>query len=102
MVEPDGYTEPDGAYSTHRESSSGQESEISARAGSTGAVDRLEEDFNRTEETRAMGFMGKNSDVTWMHAVQEENQAPAETKDRQAKFDTTGGTSPMALSGCNG
>ncbi|KAL9114288.1 MAG: hypothetical protein Q9227_001710 [Pyrenula ochraceoflavens] len=87
---PDIGVERESVYSADQESSSGQESDISARAGSTGAVDRLEEDVNRTEQTRAMGFMGKNSDVTWMHAVQEESQGPNGIGRKDSGYDKVG------------
>lgn len=35
-------------------------------------MDRVEDDFNRTESSRATGYMGKSSEVTWMRRVQEE------------------------------
>lgn len=38
--------------------------------GSLEAIDRVEEDLNRTENSRATGFMGKNSEVTWMQRLQ--------------------------------
>ncbi|KAJ5211775.1 uncharacterized protein N7498_003421 [Penicillium cinerascens] len=40
--------------------------------GSLEAIDRVEEDLNRTEKSRATGFMGKNSEVTWMQRLQRE------------------------------
>ncbi|KAJ5683328.1 hypothetical protein N7462_006493 [Penicillium macrosclerotiorum] len=40
--------------------------------GSLEAIDRVEEDLNRTEHSRATGFMGKNSEVTWMQRLQRE------------------------------
>lgn len=40
--------------------------------GSLEAIDRVEEDLNRTETSRATGFMGKNSEVTWMQRLQRE------------------------------
>ncbi|KEF58719.1 uncharacterized protein A1O9_06645 [Exophiala aquamarina CBS 119918] len=55
------------------ESESGAESLASAGAGSTGALDRTNEDFTR-EEARSTGFMGKNSEITWLQRVQEENK----------------------------
>lgn len=52
---------------------SGAESEVSGRAGSTGALDKTDEDFTR-EGAKATGFMGKNSDVTWMQRLRHENK----------------------------
>lgn len=59
---------------------SGGESEVSGGVGSTGAVDRVEEDFNRNEESRATGFMGKNSEVTWMQRLRQENRLASPTQ----------------------
>ncbi|KGO37355.1 Transcription factor, fungi [Penicillium expansum] len=54
--------------------------------GSLEAVDRVEEDLNLTESSRATGYMGKSSEITWMGRVQEE----AEQRNR--------GQSPKATS----
>lgn len=51
---------------------SGAESDASAGAGSTGALDRTDEDFTR-ESARDTGFMGKNSEVTWLQRLKHEN-----------------------------
>lgn len=40
--------------------------------GSLEAIDRVEEDLNRNENARATGYMGKNSEVTWMQRLQRE------------------------------
>ncbi|KAJ4507579.1 hypothetical protein HRR83_004159 [Exophiala dermatitidis] len=55
------------------QSESGAESDASAGAGSTGALDRTDEDFTR-EQARSTGFMGKNSEVTWLQRLREENK----------------------------
>ena len=55
------------------DSRSGAESEVSAGAGSTGALDRTDEDFTR-EQARTTGYMGKNSEITWLQRLREENQ----------------------------
>jgi len=53
---------------------SGDEDELaSGGAGSTGALDRTEEDFTR-EGAKATGYIGKNSDITWMQRVRQENK----------------------------
>jgi len=53
------------------ESSDGKhgESQVTARVGSTGSVDRISEDYNRSAATRATGFMGKSAEVTWMQRL---------------------------------
>lgn len=56
------------------EDESGAESDASAGAGSTGALDRAEEDFTR-EGARDTGFLGKNSDVTWLRRLRQENRS---------------------------
>ncbi|KAJ5382637.1 hypothetical protein N7517_000548 [Penicillium concentricum] len=40
--------------------------------GSLEAIDRVEEDINRSEHARATGYMGKNSEITWMQRLQRE------------------------------
>lgn len=46
--------------------------------GSLEAIDRVEEDLNRTEHTRATGFMGKSSEISWMQRVQREAEQRAQ------------------------
>ncbi|KAF7592509.1 hypothetical protein BBP40_012799 [Aspergillus hancockii] len=45
--------------------------------GSLEAIDRVEEDVNRNENSRATGYMGKNSEVTWMQRLSREAQQRA-------------------------
>jgi hypothetical protein len=45
--------------------------------GSLEAIDRVEEDLNRTAHTRATGFMGKSSEISWMQRVQREAEQRA-------------------------
>jgi hypothetical protein len=40
--------------------------------GSLEAIDRVEEDINREENVRATGFIGKNSEISWMQRLQRE------------------------------
>ncbi|OQD79037.1 hypothetical protein PENANT_c065G10301 [Penicillium antarcticum] len=42
--------------------------------GSLEAVDRVEDDINRTENSRATGFLGKSSEITWLKRLKEEEQ----------------------------
>ncbi|KKY21344.1 putative c6 transcription factor [Phaeomoniella chlamydospora] len=76
---------------------SGGESEVSGGVGSTGAVDRVEEDFNRNEESRATGFMGKNSEVTWMQRLRQENRlaSPTQLGDERTFQERSGGASAL-------
>jgi Fungal specific transcription factor domain len=75
----------------------GEESETSAGVGSIGAVDRIDEDFNRNQGARTTGFMGKNSEVTWLQKVRQENKFGSPTgPDSEAEFrNKTGGASPL-------
>lgn len=84
--------EPDGVSQF-----SGEESEASAGVGSTGAVDRIEEDFNRCEESRTTGFMGKNSEVTWLQKLRQENKFGNATQpDSEEEYKKkTGGAAPL-------
>jgi hypothetical protein len=66
-------TVPTATAAVDVEEESGAESEASAGAGSTGALDRTDEDFTR-EQARATGFMGKNSDVTWLQRLREQTK----------------------------
>lgn len=48
--------------------------------GSLGAIDRVDEDHNRSEHTRATGYMGKSSEITWMQRLQREAEQRARGK----------------------
>lgn len=50
-------------------SESGGGNKVSARVGSTGSTDVVDEDFNKSAAARATGFMGKNSEVVWMQRL---------------------------------
>lgn len=63
---------------------SGAESEVSGGVGSTGALDRTEEDFTR-ESAKITGFMGKNSDVTWLQRLKQENAFDSEPSAGQSE-----------------
>jgi hypothetical protein len=52
----------------------GAESEVSATVGSTGALDKTLEDFAANDESRSTGFMGKNSEITWLQRLNRENK----------------------------
>jgi Fungal specific transcription factor domain len=75
----------------------GEESDASAGVGSTGAVDRIDEDFNRSEDARNTGFMGKNSEITWLQKLRQENKFGSPTgPDSEVEFrKKTGGASPL-------
>ena len=76
--------------------SGGEESVASAGKGSTGALDRTEEDFTR-DGARDTGFMGKNSEVTWLQRLRQENAyGSPDTPEEEADFQKrVGGASPL-------
>ncbi|KAJ5111358.1 hypothetical protein N7532_001893 [Penicillium argentinense] len=45
--------------------------------GSLEAIDRVQEDLNRTKHTRATGYMGKSSEISWMQRLQKEAEQRA-------------------------
>ena len=59
-IEVDGLDEPGG------------EIHASARAGSTGSMDAIGEDFNKNPAARATGFMGKNSELVWIQRLSQQ------------------------------
>lgn len=67
------------------------ESQVSAGVGSNGSLDRIKEDFNRTPLTRATGYIGKNSEVTWMQRLKE--RAKFGSPSQGAKENETNGLS---------
>ncbi|RHZ67268.1 hypothetical protein CDV55_102357 [Aspergillus turcosus] len=44
----------------------------SSSVGSLNAIDMVEEDLNRSQKTRATGYFGKNSEVSWMQKLEDE------------------------------
>ncbi|KAL9103120.1 MAG: hypothetical protein Q9163_001799 [Psora crenata] len=42
---------------------------VSARIGSTDELDKVKEDFNRSSESQATGFHGKNSELAWIQRL---------------------------------
>lgn len=66
---------------------SADESDASAAAGSTGALDKTEEDFTRADASTT-GFIGKNSELTWMQRLRQENKygsPPRESADPEVR-----------------
>ena len=58
-------SDSDGLHGEHR---------ANARAGSTESVDIITEDFNRDAASRAAGYYGKNSEITWMQRLRQETE----------------------------
>lgn len=50
------------------------EAGVSAEVGSTGSLDRVKEDLNRSATSRATGFMGKNSEVSWVRSLKRQTE----------------------------
>jgi hypothetical protein len=49
-------------------------SEETVFPGSLGGIDYTEEDFNRNEWSKAMGFVGKHSEISWIYSLKRENE----------------------------
>ena len=65
---------------------------VTARVGSTESLDQINEDFDSTPATRATGFHGKNSDITWLQRL---NRASPSGSDDE-NCDTNEQTSPAS------
>jgi hypothetical protein len=61
----------------------GGEGSISARIGSVGSIDQINEDFNRNEKVRATGYLGKTSDVAWAQRLMKKEAEGSDTVDGQ-------------------
>ena len=68
------------------------EDEVSSQSsiGSLNGVDRVDEDINRDEKTRATGYMGKNSELTWMQRLRKEAEQRSKKQPGtyEARFDS--------------
>ncbi|KAF2709484.1 hypothetical protein K504DRAFT_481868 [Pleomassaria siparia CBS 279.74] len=58
------------------------EANISAEVGSNGDVDILDEDLHCTDQSRATGFIGKNSEVQWIRRLHHEADHSKEIHER--------------------
>lgn len=52
--------------------------------GSLEAVDLVDEDLNRNENTRAAGYYGKNSEVSWMQRLEDETEHKDRTQSSES------------------
>lgn len=69
------------------------ESLVTAEVGSTGSVDHIREEPNRSGSTYPTGYMGKNSEVTWIQRVAEQLREASRTRERgsqKANSETSG------------
>lgn len=57
------------------------ETQVSANAGSTESLDHVNEDFNQSPATRATGFIGKNSELTWMQRLKKDTMNSSDVND---------------------
>lgn len=62
----------------------GGETQVSAGVGSTGSLDHINEDFNHSAATRATGFMGKNSELTWIQRLKKQTARSSDAGDEEA------------------
>lgn len=80
----------------------GGETQVSAGVGSTGSLDHINEDFNHSAATRATGFMGKNSELTWIQRLKKQTAQSSNGSDEEASAaDTAGGPFGSSLSPLN-
>ena len=78
------------------------ESQVSAGIGSNGSLDRIKEDFNRTPMTRATGYIGKNSEITWMQRLKEQAKSGSpnpEPRGHETDGVSQAGSTPRAPDG---
>ncbi|KAL9584214.1 MAG: hypothetical protein Q9203_004745 [Teloschistes exilis] len=53
----------------------GTEYQVSGRVGSVESLDRLDEDLNRSPISRATGYMGKNSEISWIEQIRRQDES---------------------------
>ena len=70
------------------------EDKVSARVGSTESLDRISEDISRDPESRATGFHGKNSELTWMQRLQKQASYGSDESEENEKTNPDGQDSP--------
>ncbi|KAJ5273837.1 hypothetical protein N7478_008962 [Penicillium angulare] len=61
----------------HSEQAAGEQSDSSSSVGSLDAVDIVGEDLDRNENTRAAGFFGKNSEISWIQKLEDNSRKTA-------------------------
>ncbi|KAL9579765.1 MAG: hypothetical protein Q9212_004913 [Teloschistes hypoglaucus] len=68
------------------------EYQASGRVGSVESLDRLDEDLNRSAISRATGYMGKNSEISWIEQIRRQdeslNEADEEGESLHKVFDS--------------
>lgn len=71
--------EVDGGVDKETDTEGNDETHVLARVGSTGSLDHIDEDFNRTAASQATGFMGKNSELAWMQRLKKQADPVGQT-----------------------
>ncbi|GAD95724.1 hypothetical protein PVAR5_4370 [Paecilomyces variotii No. 5] len=79
-LHPDFHMAASRGRQTSGSSSSGHPLSRSSSVGSFDEVDRVEEDFNRDHTTRATGYIGKSSEITWLQKLSREVSYESEIK----------------------
>ncbi|KAL8667238.1 MAG: hypothetical protein Q9202_000811 [Teloschistes flavicans] len=51
------------------------EHQVTGRVGSVESLDRLDEDLNRSAISRATGYMGKNSEISWIEQIRRQEES---------------------------
>ncbi len=62
---------------------------MSARVGSTESLDEISEDFNRSSASRATGFHGKNSELTWVQRLKRQATNGSDDSDEYVQEQAT-------------
>ena len=57
------------------------EANVSAEVGSNEDLDAMDEDIMRNEETRATGFLGKNSEIQWLRKLRHDADNSRDNKE---------------------
>ena len=79
------------------------ESQVTARVGSTGSLDLINEDYNRSAATRATGFMGKSAEITWLQRLKKRQElGPEGDEDKNGEGDPTVDGGQASLSFAHG
>lgn len=78
-------------------SGSDRPSSRSSSVGSSDEVDHVEEDFNRDEVTRATGFIGKSSEITWLQKLGKELNHESDSRPEACSDGVQNGQSSPSL-----
>lgn len=61
------------------------EKHVSARVGSTDSLDHVGENFDQSTATRATGYMGKNSELTWIQRLKRQTEVGSDGSEEEAE-----------------